>query len=384
MSGGVLRHWLLLLLVLSRWTLMAAKVTAVIVFGDSSVDAGNNNAILTIARSNFPPYGRDFAGGKATGRFCNGRLATDFLSEAFGIKPTVPAYLDPEYDIKDFATGVTFASAATGFDNVTAGVLVSTIHPPMDVQFLRDPLPSPPDERKTSSSTVLMQEVIPLWRQLEYFEEFRERLRSFQGAEQAEVTLTEALYVISLGTNDFIENYYAIPTRSSHFTVEQYQDFVAGIARDFVSEIYAMGARKIDLSGLSPIGCMPISRTANVAGAGGCREEYNRAAAGFNSRLQSIAAHLNSALPGARIAFAGVYDLLLDIISRPESYGFENSRLGCCATGLYEMGYVCKPDQPLTCQDATKYVFWDAVHPTESTYRIVASYLMNTTLDQFL
>ncbi|CAA7409777.1 unnamed protein product [Spirodela intermedia] len=327
MSGGVLRHWLLLLLVLSRWTLMAAKVTAVIVFGDSSVDAGNNNAILTIARSNFPPYGRDFAGGKATGRFCNGRL------------PTVPAYLDPEYDIKDFATGVTFASAATGFDNVTAGVL----------------------------------EVIPLWRQLEYFEEFRERLRSFQGAEQAEVTLTEALYVISLGTNDFIENYYAIPTRSSHFTVEQYQDF-----------IYAMGARKIDLSGLSPIGCVPISRTANVAGAGGCREDYNRVAAGFNSRLQSIAAHLNSALPGARIAFAGVYDLLLDIISRPESYGFENSRLGCCATGLYEMGYVCKPDQPLTCQDATKYVFWDAVHPTESTYRIVASYLMNTTLDQFL
>lgn len=139
MSGGALRNWLLLVLVLSRWTLMAAKVTAVIVFGDSSVDAGNNNAIPTIARSNFPPYGRDFAGGQATGRFCNGRLATDFLSEAFGVKPSVPAYLDPDYDIKDFATGVTFASAATGFDNVTAGVLVSTTHPPMDVQFLPPP-----------------------------------------------------------------------------------------------------------------------------------------------------------------------------------------------------------------------------------------------------
>lgn len=102
-----------------------AKVPAIIVFGDSSVDAGNNNQIPTIARSNFEPYGRDFAGGKATGRFCNGRLATDFISEAFGLRPIVPAYLDPAYNISDFSVGVTFASAGTGYDNATSDVLVS-------------------------------------------------------------------------------------------------------------------------------------------------------------------------------------------------------------------------------------------------------------------
>jgi len=101
-----------------------AKVPATIVFGDSSVDAGNNNFIPTIARSNFQPYGRDFEGGKATGRFCNGRIPTDFISEAFGLKPYVPAYLDPRYNISDFASGVTFASAATGYDNATSDVLV--------------------------------------------------------------------------------------------------------------------------------------------------------------------------------------------------------------------------------------------------------------------
>jgi len=101
-----------------------AKVPAVIVFGDSSVDAGNNNYIPTIARSNFQPYGRDFEGGKATGRFCNGKIPTDFISEAFGLKTYVPAYLDPKYNISDFASGVTFASAATGYDNATSDVLV--------------------------------------------------------------------------------------------------------------------------------------------------------------------------------------------------------------------------------------------------------------------
>lgn len=102
----------------------AGKIPAIIVFGDSTVDAGNNNYIPTVARSNFEPYGRDFVGGKPTGRFSNGKIATDFMSEALGIKPIIPAYLDPSYNISEFATGVTFASAATGYDNATSDVLV--------------------------------------------------------------------------------------------------------------------------------------------------------------------------------------------------------------------------------------------------------------------
>ena len=113
----------LFLLLLSKSS--GGKVPAIIVFGDSTVDAGNNNQIPTIARSNFRPYGRDFSGGKPTGRFSNGRIPTDFISQAFGLKPTIPAYLDPAYNISDFATGVTFASAGTGYDNATSSVLVS-------------------------------------------------------------------------------------------------------------------------------------------------------------------------------------------------------------------------------------------------------------------
>lgn len=102
-----------------------AKVPALIVFGDSTVDSGNNNQISTVLKSNFQPYGRDFFDGKATGRFSNGRIAPDFISEGLGLKNAVPAYLDPSYDIKDFATGVCFASAGTGLDNATSDVLVS-------------------------------------------------------------------------------------------------------------------------------------------------------------------------------------------------------------------------------------------------------------------
>lgn len=117
----------LLLLQVSR---CSARVSAIIVFGDSSVDSGNNNVISTILKSNFEPYGRDFFNGRPTGRFSNGRIPPDFISEAFGLRPFVPAYLDPAYNISDFATGVCFASAGTGYDTETSNVLVRNPNQP--------------------------------------------------------------------------------------------------------------------------------------------------------------------------------------------------------------------------------------------------------------
>lgn len=56
-------------------------VPALIIFGDSIVDVGNNNNLSTLIKANFPPYGRDFVTHRPTGRFCNGKLATDFTGK---------------------------------------------------------------------------------------------------------------------------------------------------------------------------------------------------------------------------------------------------------------------------------------------------------------
>lgn len=56
-----------------------ASFPAIFVFGDSTVDPGNNNYIGTPFKSDFPPYGIDFANHIPTGRFTNGRLVTDFI-----------------------------------------------------------------------------------------------------------------------------------------------------------------------------------------------------------------------------------------------------------------------------------------------------------------
>ena len=59
----------------------AQLVPGIITFGDSSVDVGNNNFLPTLFRADFLPYGRDFVSKRPTGRFCNGKLATDITGE---------------------------------------------------------------------------------------------------------------------------------------------------------------------------------------------------------------------------------------------------------------------------------------------------------------
>lgn len=60
--------------------------------------------------------------------------------------------------------------------------------------------------------------------------------------------------------------------------------------------------------------------------------------------------------------------------------GFDVAQRACCATGLYEMSYMCNEQDLFTCPDASKYVFWDSFHPTEKTNQILAGYLTKAVL----
>lgn len=54
-------------------------IPANFVFGDSLVDAGNNNYIATLSKANYVPNGIDF--GLPTGRYTNGRTIVDIIGK---------------------------------------------------------------------------------------------------------------------------------------------------------------------------------------------------------------------------------------------------------------------------------------------------------------
>ncbi|KAL6597053.1 hypothetical protein ACP70R_047187 [Stipagrostis hirtigluma subsp. patula] len=284
-------HWLLLLtlhlLLSSGGPATAGKLPAIIVFGDSTVDTGNNNYIPTVAKANFPPYGCDFDGGVATGRFSNGRLVTDFVSEALGLPSSLPAYLDPSCTVDHLAMGVSFASGGTGLDDLTAEI------------------PS----------------VIPLSQQLDYFKEYKEKLKVAKGESMAKEIIAEALYVFSIGTNDFIVNYFGLPLRRAQYTPPEYVTYLVGLAGDAVRAIYDLGARKILFTGLGPFGCVPSARTLNHDEPGECNEEHNEVAMRFNAELQAALRKLNGELAGAQVVYAETYSIASAIVANPAAYG---------------------------------------------------------------
>ena len=60
---------------------MAKQVPANFVFGDSLVDAGNNNYLVSLSKANYLPNGIDF--GKPTGRYTNGRTIIDIIGKLY-------------------------------------------------------------------------------------------------------------------------------------------------------------------------------------------------------------------------------------------------------------------------------------------------------------
>ncbi|XP_022038171.1 GDSL esterase/lipase EXL3 [Helianthus annuus] len=308
-------------------------VPAVIVFGDSVVDTGNNNNLKTIFKVNYPPYGQDFSGGQPTGRFSNGKVPSDFLVEELGVKDVLPPYLDPNLKNEDLLTGVNFASGGGGYDPLTS-VLAS---------------------------------VISLDEQIELFKEYKEKVKSVAGEEVLNTILSKGLFVVATGSNDVTNTYFNNPLRLYHYDFDSYTHLMVDSASSFLQNLYNLGARRIGVFGIPPIGCLPSQRTLKGGTLRECAEKNNELAALFNTKLSMEINYLNLNLPSARMVYIDGYYLPLDIIQNPTKYGFDVSTVGCCGTGTIEVAFLCK----YTCSNVSEYVFWDSFHFTENAYKII-------------
>ncbi|KAF6151348.1 hypothetical protein GIB67_040621 [Kingdonia uniflora] len=103
------------------------NLTCILVFGDSSVNPGNNNRLLVMFKGNFEPYGKNFFNGRPTGRFCNGRLPTDFIAEAIGFTKIILGFLDPHLNKENLFHGISFAYAASGYDDLTTNLTICNL-----------------------------------------------------------------------------------------------------------------------------------------------------------------------------------------------------------------------------------------------------------------
>ncbi|QHO40775.1 GDSL esterase/lipase [Arachis hypogaea] len=301
---------LLFLLVSSYGTYAAQKQSlgASFIFGDSLVDAGNNNYLSTLSRANMTPNGIDFkaSGGNPTGRFTNGRTISDIVGE----------------------------QAGNGYSN----------------------------------------------RLLQHNKKEIDKLLGKSNGR--ELIMKRSIFSISVGSNDFLNN-YLLPLVSVGARVNQSPDaFVDEMINHFriqLTRLYEMDARKFVVSNVGPIGCIPYQRAINQLNEDECSDLANKLAVQYNGRLKDLLAELNDNLPGANFVLANVYDLVMELITNYAKYGLRTGSSACCGFGGQSQlaGIIpCGPTSSL-CSDRYKHVFWDAYHPSEAANLILAKQLLD-------
>lgn len=164
--------------------------------------------------------------------------------------------------------------------------------------------------------------------------------------------------------------------------------------------MHRLGIRRLVVVGVPPLGCMPVVRTITNQ-ITTCSTTFNRAAYAFNAKIKLKLAAMEANL-GLLTSFVDAYAIVQDAVDNPTAYGTQTilnfcvpfqflyglklegvcvfgnvgtglreTAKGCCGTGLVEFGETCKGST--TCSDPQSYVFWDAVHPSQNMYKILAA-----------
>lgn len=79
-----------------------------------------------------------------------------------------------------------------------------------------------------------LQHAISLSQQLEYFKEYKDKLTKSAGSDKANSIIDGALFLVSFGPSDFVQNYYVNPYVNKVYTVDEYSNMLVKIMSDFI------------------------------------------------------------------------------------------------------------------------------------------------------
>ncbi|XP_050234210.1 GDSL esterase/lipase 7-like [Mercurialis annua] len=346
--------FLLVIFQLARFVCSAPLAPAFYIFGDSLSDNGNNNFLQTEAKADYSPYGEIFPSG-ATGRFSNGRNVADFIAEFLNLSYPPPSL---SVNASSSITGVNYASGACGI------------------------LP------KTG---IVLGKCLSLEEQLRKFE-IREKsklVKQFRNRNETTNFLSNSIFLFSTGSNDYLGHYLdtAHFNTSKQFSPQQYAELLVYKLSLAIKRVYKFGGRKFITSELGPLGCIPAIAKV-VPHKGNCIEEINQLIIFFNENLAIAVQKLTTFLPGSKFVHVRSHALSYDAIVNPSTYGLKDTSNTCC-DALNNGTSGCIRGKP-SCPNPEQFYFFDAFHPTEVSYSLIASRCINDssicspTLEEFV
>ncbi|KAK6235109.1 hypothetical protein SCA6_010446, partial [Theobroma cacao] len=288
--------------------------------------------------------------------------------ENIGFTSYPPAYLSKQAEGKNLLIGANFASASSGYYETTAKLYVK-LKPKTLFNF---------STRLLNICSLFLQHTLSLSKQLENYKEYQNKLVAIAGKSNASSIISGGIYLISSGSSDFLQNYYINPLLYKAYTPDQFSDILIESYAHFIQNLYGLGARKIGVTTLPPLGCLPAAITVFGSDSNKCVAKLNSNAVSFNNKLNATSQRLQKKLSGLNLVVFDIYQSLFNLVTKPAENGFAEARRACCGTGLLETSILCNPKSIGTCANASEYVFWDGFHPSEAANKILADDLLTS------
>ncbi|KAF5725616.1 hypothetical protein HS088_TW23G00341 [Tripterygium wilfordii] len=310
------------------------NIHGMFVFGSSLVDNGNNNFLDNMAKADYLPYGIDFPSGPS-GRFTNGKNVIDLLCDQIRLPSYIPAFANPSTKGRKIVHGVNYASGASGILDDTGSIVGNVTSLSKQIRNFEEVTLPDLEEQLGSNSNNISRESLP----------------------------NNYLFILGTGGNDYSFNYF-MRKNTSTASLQAFTDNLMKSLSNQIQKLYNLGARKLVLMSINPIGCSPMVLTDPP----GCLEGLNEAAQLFNAQLQSLVDVLKPQMPGSNLVFVNSYEIIREIIRNPASRGFKDASNACCEIGSVSeggSGILCKRGGD-ACEDRTSHVFFDGLHPTEA------------------
>lgn len=126
----------------------------------------------------------------------------------------------------------------------------------------------------------------------------------------------DSLFLIESGSNDIFG--YFEPSTS---TPDAYIQSMLGQVHNFADTIVSLGARRVAVFGLGPVGCVPARSNLPGAPLGKCYDKLNKMVEKYNMGLQNLVKDLPRTHPGTIAVFGRVYETIQTYRARPTHYG---------------------------------------------------------------
>lgn len=158
----------------------------------------------------------------------------------------------------------------------------------------------------------------------------------------------------------------------------------ASTVRESLVKLVDAGARHIVLLNLPDVTRTPSFRMRNDGAAIAVQVTI------YNRLLSEIAEELRSRYGAAlRLELFDTHALFNELLDNPEPYGIDNTTDACLDIRTPSVLVYLSPHAPApACSDPERYLFWDALHPTMKTHRLLAqklaAYLQSRYADRLL